>query len=236
MQTHALPQLVGRLLTQSELWRLLRQAGLDPTFRGPRDSAILALGAACGLRRAEIVALTMADVLDELPWFGSPILPLHVMGKGRRERLAYLSGGPADELRQWLRHRGAAAGPLILSSDRRGQMRYVGITTNGLWRALRRLATRAGVAPFTPHDLRRTFITGLLAQGVDIALVARLAGHASIQTTTGYDRRPESLAVAAVQGLPWPTSAPGRQLGLGAAQSVAWPTGDLQELREPGTM
>jgi len=52
-------------------------------------------------------------------------------------------------------------------------------------------AQKAGVKPFTPHDLRRTFVSRLLDSGVDIAIVAKMAGHSNIQTTARYDRRPE---------------------------------------------
>jgi len=52
-------------------------------------------------------------------------------------------------------------------------------------------AQKAGVKPFTPHDLRRTFVSRLLDLGVDIAIVAKMAGHSNIQTTARYDRRPE---------------------------------------------
>jgi integrase len=53
---------------------------------------------------------------------------------------------------------------------------------------LRKWAKEAGVAPFSPHDLRRSFISDLLDSGADIALVAKLSGHRQLATVARYDR------------------------------------------------
>jgi site-specific recombinase XerD len=63
------------------------------------------------------------------------------------------------------------------------------MTDQAVLMLLRRRATQARVPAFTPHDLRRTFISDLLDAGADMVTVQRLAGHANVQTTARYDRR-----------------------------------------------
>ena len=70
---------------------------------------------------------------------------------------------------------------------------------------LERRCKQANVKPCSPHDLRRAFVSGLLDGGADISSVQRLTGHASVLTTTRYDRRGEraTRAVSALLHVPY---------------------------------
>ena len=70
--------------------------------------------------------------------------------------------------------------------------------------ALQKRARIAGVAPFSAHDFRRTFISELLSAKVDVVTVQKLAGHASPETVAVYDRRGEEEKRRAVEWLQVP--------------------------------
>ena len=173
----------GREITHGEIGALIRACGDCP--RGRRDAVLLATGYGAGLRRAEIAGLDLADIDLE----AASVLVRH--GKGNRQRMTYLASGGEELIARWIAVRGDAPGALLHPVRRGGRMDRRRISPHGVYRALDALRERAGVTPFSTHDLRRSWISHLLAAGADISTCQRLAGHSQVSTTQRYDRRPE---------------------------------------------
>ncbi len=184
----------GRELSEGNIDALMKACQRDKTAAGPRDAAVLGVMYTAGLRRAEIVALDLAD-------FNIESRQLVVRGKGRKERIAHLIEGACDALADWLVERGASSGPLLWPVNKGGKVIKKRLTTQAVYNILRKRAAEAGVSNASPHDLRRTFVSNLLDKGVDISTVARMAGHANVQTTARYDRRPEEAKRKAAEKL-----------------------------------
>lgn len=185
-----------RVLSRDEVARLLAEvaaAGADPLAL--RDRAILELMYASGLRVSETVALTGSDVdVDERL--------LRVLGKGSKERLVPFGTAAADALQSYLaRGRPQLVGIAVQSRlfvNARGSQ----LTRQGLHKIVAGHARRAGLAGrMTPHTLRHSFATHLLAGGCDLRSLQEMLGHADLATTQLYthlssDRLKESYFAA----------------------------------------
>lgn len=174
----------GRELSPGEINTLMTCCVSDDSPAGARDAALLGILYGAGLRRAEIVELNLEDYDPETG-------KLVVRGKGRKERIAWLTGGAFGAVEAWLEVRGNESGPLFWHINKADKLVNRRLTTQAIFHILRQRAKEAGVRDFSPHDLRRTFVSDLLDAGADIATVSRMAGHANIQTTARYDRRSE---------------------------------------------
>jgi site-specific recombinase XerD len=205
----------GRELSQGEILALMTTCQQDPSANaGTRDAAMIGLMYAAGLSRDEVVKLNVENYDPET---GKLVLT----GKRSKQRTAYITNGAADALNDWLTIRGTQPGPLFVEvnkggkvlieresmvvkpfrkirgvnvlNKKAGQTIYRGgaMTSQAIYNMLAKRAREAGITNFSPHDVRRTFISHLLDAGADIATVSKMAGHANIQTTARYDRRPE---------------------------------------------
>lgn len=172
----------GRHLSFGELAALIT-ACKDGTPLGARDAAMLCVGYTCGLRRAEIVGLSLADY-DQT----DGRLTIR-KGKGNKERIVNVVGAAKDALDDWLALRGNWAGAIFPQVRRGGHIIQTGLSGQAFYDMLAERARQAGVKDFSPHDLRRTFAGDLLDTGADLVTVQKLMGHSDVKTTAGYDRR-----------------------------------------------
>lgn len=152
----------GRELSDGEIAALLNVCQVDPGPAGARDAALIALLYGGGLRRAEVVKL---DLDDYDPETGR----LVVRGKRRKERTAYLANGAARAMEDWLLVRELDPGPLFWPINKGGRLENRRLTTQAIYNVLKKRAKEAGVSTFSPHDMRRTFVSDLLEAGADIA-------------------------------------------------------------------
>ena len=180
----------GRAITDGEMAALLRVCRADPSPAGPRDAAVIGLGRYAGLRRGEMVGLTL-DAYD-----GKAVIVRK--GKRNKKRTVPVATGLDVALNQWVSLRGSHPGSLFQPVDKAGAIEPGRISPAAIGRICDKRAAEAGVSAFTPHDLRRTFAGDLLDAGADISTVQKLMGHADPRTTASYDRRGERAKVAAV--------------------------------------
>jgi integrase/recombinase XerD len=171
-----------KYLSPEDIEALLAQPEVDDPL-GIRDRAILEMLYGTGLRVSELISLRMPDVHLEAGY-------VRALGKGNKERIVpagqmavaavekYLSGPRAKLLGP---RTSAAAGYLFIS--RRGGK----LTRQAVWLLLSRYGRMAGLRQrITPHLLRHSFATHLLARGADLRSLQMMLGHADVSTTQIY--------------------------------------------------
>jgi integrase/recombinase XerC len=174
--------------------RLPRHLSLEETERllgtpeqasalGLRNRAILELLYSTGLRVAELASLDTDD-LAAIP--ESEGGTLRVIGKGRKERLVVCGATARRAVAKYLERReefGPEEEETALFLNSRGGR----LTVRSIERMVEAVARAAGLpGDVTPHTLRHSFATHLLANGADLRLIQELLGHASLSTTQKY--------------------------------------------------
>ena len=166
-----LPKVVERLpqvLTAAETQRLYKACETD------RDKALFLVMLDTGARCEEVANMDRADADID----GGTITIRE--GKPRRDRTAYISPRTRKELLRYIKAESINGGALWRSSTDGARLRERGIS-----QLLERIADRAEVK-CTPHKIRKTFITTLLRNGVDLFTLMKLSGHRDIESLKPY--------------------------------------------------
>jgi integrase len=171
----------GNWLTLEEA-RLLLAAPDSGTLKGKRDQAILAVLIGCGLRRSEMVALTV----NHLEKRDARWVILDLVGKGSRRRTVPVPRWVKLHLDAWIEAAGIDEGRLFRAVDKSGRVWGSGLTEKVVWWTVLEYARPLGFHNLAPHDLRRTCAKLCRASGGDLEQIQLLLGHASIQTTERY--------------------------------------------------
>lgn len=146
-----------------------------------RDSLIIELLYATGMRQAELLALNDADI-------SFPRAEVRLTGKRAKQRVIPLPPQLLEKIREWQNARDAEWGeqyddtgnkPLIATSEGR-------ISKSTLYRTVRRMLADTSAGRKSPHTLRHTFATAMLNGGSDIHDVKEFLGHSSLATTQIY--------------------------------------------------
>ena len=174
---------VGRPLPKpisvSDVRRLLEQPAGQESPESKRDSAMLELLYASGMRVSELISLNLDDIMSD----GY----VRCFGKGHKERMIPVHQRAINAVDRYLR---AGRPTLCQNRDERGlflNRRGERLTRQGFWQILKAYAKGANLSSsVTPHTLRHSFATHMLSGGADLRSVQELLGHANISTTQVY--------------------------------------------------
>ena len=172
-----------KVLDDNHLKLLLEAPDLSDKA-GLRDRAILETLFSTGLRVSELASLNRDQVNLERREFG-------VIGKGRKERVVFLSEGAVTFIHKYLSFRDDTFKPLLIRFQGKLDLTEDGeamrLTPRSIERIVEKYVKKAGLPiKASPHTLRHNFATDLLINGADIRSVQEMLGHSNISTTQIY--------------------------------------------------
>ena len=177
--TPKMKRLIPDVLSLEDIEKILNAPDVS-TFEGLRDSAMLEILYASGVRVSELVNLTLSSLNQDHGY-------LVVFGKGSKERLAPISQTSLKKIKDYL----SLSRPNLIKNKisdfifitRRGS----NFTRQGFWKIIKNYATKAGIQQnISPHTIRHSYATHLLENGADLRTIQMLLGHADISTTQIY--------------------------------------------------
>jgi integrase/recombinase XerD len=179
MDSPRLWKILPETLSIKEVNRLLETPDEKTPF-GVRDSAIIELFYATGLRVSELCDLALDDIHFDAGY-------LRCMGKGRKERIVPFSEAAAARLRRYL---GEVRPVFARDESERGLLltRLGGkLSRKTVWKLVKGYARKAGIEKrISPHTLRHSFASHLLQNGAPLRVIQEMLGHADIATTQIY--------------------------------------------------
>jgi integrase len=180
----------GTWLTPEEIRSLIRAIPVVEAHNPPlvaRDTAIIVLMVATGLRRDEIVKIRWSDLTRQ---GDHNVLRTH--GKGAKLRVVKLPAMVVRAIKDWKRFHPTPEGnrAVFLRVWKGGNMWQVlpddHLSDRAIWCILKRITKAAGLTDVSPHDLRRSFARGAYEAGAPMELIRQALGHSNTQTTEHY--------------------------------------------------
>ena len=182
---------LGNWLTPEQGRRLLESA-TPLTARELRDHAMVAMLIGCGLRRAELLALSLESIQRrEEHWVIADLV-----GKGGHVRTVPIPNWVKSTLDAWMAAAAITHGRVFRAINKAGRVWGDGMSPKVLWDVVRAAAGRAAIDKLAPHDLRRTCARLCHLAGGELDQIQFLLGHVSIQTTERYLGCKQKLRIA----------------------------------------
>lgn len=188
------PRLLPKAVSQHNMGILLDAASSEQTASGVRNSAVLEMLYATGMRVSELVGLKL-DTLKYNRMTGEISDTIIVRGKGGKERVVVIGESAISKLMEYLKVRadflkkhGQQSQWLFPSCGKDGRIKH--ITRQRLGQVLKQLGVQNCIDPnaLSPHKIRHSFATHMLQEGASIRVIQELMGHSSINSTQLYTK------------------------------------------------
>jgi integrase len=172
---------MGMWISKEELDRILLSPDRS-TLRGIRDYALLAVLFSTGIRRRELVSLSVSTIQQRDGQWGL----IDIRGKGLKVRSVSLPLWVKDAVFDWLEATKLVQGALFRSISRHGLLGTGNMSDESVKLLLTKYALANDLGGFRPHDARRTCARLCRAADASLEDIQEMLGHASIQTTERY--------------------------------------------------
>jgi integrase/recombinase XerD len=185
-------QNLPKALLQKQIDSLLEVAYEDKSFEGIRNVTMLEILYSTGMRVSELMQLKMPSLQKNLS--DDPnLFATIIIGKGNRERIIILSEKAMKTLKHFLKIRSEFlrknhSDYIFPSFTKSGKATH--LTRQRFFQIIKGLALKAGldIKTISPHKIRHSFATHLLANGADLRIVQEMLGHADISSTQIYTK------------------------------------------------